>query len=179
MRPTLFKFVVPMIIVATAAPSFAQSQDDAGINALYTRMSDAVTRVDATAAQTIYNSESIYLGTGSPPIIGRDSIISAFDSSWKAAAASGGKADLKFRILQRIWHSKDSATDVGFSKFSLAPSEPGKPVRAFYSKFSTLVQRQPDGNWIFRVDIDNQQSTKTGAAEFDALQPVNELKFDR
>lgn len=43
----------------------------------------------------------------------------------------------------------------------------------------TLAERQKDGSWAFRIDTDNKQSTTTGAADFEALKPVANLKYDR
>lgn len=169
----------PSTAIARPHTAIARSHDDAGVNALYDRLSEAVVNSDAAKVASIYRPDSIYLGPGISPIVGRDAITSAFTGSWKAARGQGATVDLRFRLLQRIWHGPNVVTDIGFSKFSFIYNDKTKAPKIAYDKFVTVALRQKDGSWAFRVDTNNSQPAKTGAAEFDALKPVADLKYDR
>lgn len=119
-------------IAACASPSFARTNDDAGVNVLYDRLSEAVVTNDAAKVASIYRPNSVYLGAGFPPIVGRDAITSTFTGSWKKARGEGATVSLKFRLLQRIWHGPNAATDIGFSQFSFVYDDQAKAPRISY-----------------------------------------------
>lgn len=172
-------FMMSALIATWAYSSVAHAYDDAGVNALYSRLSESVTTTDSVKLASIYRPDSVYMGAGISPIIGAEAITSAFTESWKAARGAGASVSLQFRLLQRIWHGPDAATDIGYSKFSFIYDDKTKTPRISYSKFVTLAQKQKDGSWAFRIDIDNKQSDKTGASEFEALKPVANLRYDQ
>lgn len=174
----IFRHAFIAIAIGSLFSSPVHANDDTGVNAIYGRLVDAARNNDATKFDTIYELDSVYMGANIPPIIGKDDIRSAFISSWTKARGDGAMVDLQFRLVQRIWHSDSAVTDIGYSKFSFIYDDKSKEPRVSYSKFVTLAQRKKDGTWVWRIDIDNTQSPKTGAAEFEALRPVGQLRYD-
>ncbi len=173
------RFLVHPIVLGLAAfaatPANAAA-DDAGVNALYGRLVVYETTQDVSKLDAIYTPDAVYLGPGRPPMVGRESI----KTSWADIARArkpGGPIAAKFRLVQRIWHGRDSVTDIGYGKLSRTLDDGTQ--REAYSKFVTLALRQPDGSWRWRVDIDNSLPAETADAEFNALKPVGDLRYDK
>jgi uncharacterized protein (TIGR02246 family) len=175
----LFLHLSAILAVVGFAAAPAHAADDAGVNAVYGRLGALENSHDASKLDAIYTPDAVYLSSKIPPVVGRQAIKSSFASFWNSRSADGSTSSVKYRVIQRIWHGRNAATDIGYGMVTRTYSDNAKKTERFYAKFLTLALRQADGSWRWRVDIDNSVAPETADAEFDALKPVGSLRYDK
>ena len=161
-----------MLAATLAAPARA---DDSAANAVYERMQASSMAADpAPLLETVYGQEATYLpGHKDVGIERREAILGMMVGSQQHLRKSGGRLDVKFRVVDRKRFG-DVYVDNGYMRTAVSPDEDA-PEQVSYSKFVTVIARQPEGHWAFVTDGDSD----TPAANFENAKPVEGLKFDR
>jgi ketosteroid isomerase-like protein len=172
----LFSSAALSAVLLSASSAFAA--DDAGVNAIYSRLMEAVDASDAAKLDKVYTADATFFGPDLPAVVDRESVKTLFFSGWQKINAANAKSELHFRIFQRIWNNPDTVTDIGYSKYILTFADPAKQPKIRYDKFVTQAQKQPDGSWAWRLDVYNNLPDATAAATYDAQAPVGSLRYD-
>jgi len=143
-------FVVFAAILVFATPSFA---DDAGINAIYERMSAAYAQGDPEGLRDVYAPDTIYfLSTPeTEPLMGADRVVAHLGGMLTGLKQQGATSDLKFRVTHRRTMG-DVAIDTGLYRLEIRGADGKSSVHV--GKFLVTATRQPDGRWAFMTDTD-------------------------
>lgn len=163
-----------VLAIALLCASQSQAQDNAGINAIYERMSAAYTNLDSQAFEDIYAADGVYLRSDESPMrVGVEAIVQNYEEFFSQVREEGGKRELKFRIVKR--HCGETiCSDVGWYKLSGYDSA-GNLMGSSYGRFLTTPGKGEDGLWRFLADVD------TGAVEehWNAALQIPGVHFDK
>ena len=135
---------------ATQASDMVHSTaaDDAAINALYDRFSQAYDELDSQAVVALYTEDALYLSGDRPIRRGSADIATSF-SFLDRVREDGGTMSIEFRSVDRSIEG-NLAHDVGYYKTVSTP--PGGEPRVGVGKFVVVLKKQADGSWRFHVD---------------------------
>ena len=168
------KFISTTLAFALLGLSQAVSaQDNAGVNAIYERMSAAYDNLDSKAFADIYMEDGVYLRSNESPMrVGVEAIIENYESFFSSVREEGGRRQLLFRIVNRQC-SDTLCSDVGWYKLNAYDSE-GNLQGTSYGRFLTTPGKGEDGMWRFIADVD------TGATEefWNTAQRIPGVHFD-
>lgn len=161
-----------MPIMALALAGTPQA-DDAGVNGIYARMSDAYRNCDVAALAKVYAEDAIVFPTrpNVPPLIGRAAIVGGPGRLLAGAKASGCGLSISFRVTGRQRHGF-TVVDTGLYRLT-SPQPQGSP-RVDIGKFMVTAARQEDGSWAFASDTD----TPMAAGSWTQARPVPGATFD-
>ena len=129
------------------------AQDNAGINAIYERMSAAYDNLDSAAFADIYAEDGAYLRSGENPMLfGISAIIDNYEGFFSTVREQGHRRELLFRIVKRDC-SETICSDVGWYQHNRYDDE-GNLLGTSYGRFLTTPGKSDDGLWRFIADVD-------------------------
>jgi len=168
MRPT------QLLIFATALSAGPALAEDAGVNAIYDRLSAAYAAEDARALAKVYAADAIVFPSqpNAPWVVGRERIMKGPGAFLAKVKAEGGALHIRFRVTGRQTFGS-TIIDTGLYRLTSADAAGKAGVQV--GKFMTVSARQPDGTWAFVADTD----TPMPAAAWDEAQPFAGARFDR
>ena len=144
-----------MPLAKTAAPAdntvigtVALPTDEARIDAVYERFSQAYDEWDTQAMVDLYTDDTLYLSGDGAIRRGRAAIEQSF-SFLQRVKERGETVSISFRFVDRAIEG-DLAYDVGYYQTISTPAD-GEP-RTSVGKFVTVLKKQTDGSWRFQVD---------------------------
>lgn len=160
------------VAAISAGPARA---DDAAANAVYERMQASGTAADPAALlEKVYGADATYLpGHKDIGIERRDAVLRMMVGSQQHLRKIGGQIALKFRVVDRKRFG-NVYVDNGYMRTAVKPAKDA-PEQVSYSKFVTVIAKQPEGHWAFVTDGDSD----TPAANFENAKPTAGLKFDQ
>ena len=149
MKPLLVVLALVLAGCAAQADDPARGADQAAIDALYARFSQAYADLDPAAVVALYTDDAYYLpGDDGPIRHGKDALARSFRFLAQTREA-GGRLHIAFRSVDRAIEG-DLAYDVGY--YRLASTRPDGAERVSVGKFTVVLKRQTDGTWRFHVD---------------------------
>lgn len=150
----------------------ANANDNAGVNAIYERMTAAYDELDAQAFTDIYTADAVYLRSGESPMrIGIDAIIDNYRGFFSDVKSENGRLELLFRLVKRDC-SETLCSDVGWYKLNRYDGD-GSLAGTSYGRFLTTPGLGDDGKWRFVADLD----TGAEAVHWESAVDVPELYF--
>jgi len=152
--------------------SSVQAQDNAGINAIYERMTAAYDSLDSQAFADIYAVDAIYLRSEESPMLDNvEAIIGNYENYFSSVRESNGRLELLFRIVKRDC-SETLCSDVGWYKNARYDGD-GNLEDTSYGRFLTTPGQSADGMWRFVADLD----TDAVEAHWNSAEEVPDLHF--
>lgn len=167
MRPSM------MMIFATILSAGPTLADDAGVNAIYDRMSAAYEAEDAAALAKVYAPEAIIFPSqpNAPWVVGREHIAQGPGALLAKARSERGALQIRFRVTGRQAFGS-ILIDTGLCRLTIANAAGKAGVQV--GKFMTVSEHQPDGTWAFVGNTD----TPMPAAAWNEAKPFAGAKFD-
>ncbi len=132
----------------TVRGTVARPPDEARIDAVYERFSQAYDEWDTQAMVDLYTDDALYLSGDGAIRRGRAAIEESF-SFLQRVKDRGETVSISFRLIDRAIEG-DLAYDVGYYQTISTPAD-GEP-RTSVGKFITVLKKQTDGSWRFQVD---------------------------
>ena len=129
-------------------PASSTADDEAAIDAVYERFSQAYDEWDTQAMVNLYTDDALYLSGDGAIRRGRAAIEQSF-SFLQRVKERGDTISISFRSVDRAIDG-DLAYDVGYYQTISTPAD-GEP-RTSVGKFVTVLKKQADGSWRFQVD---------------------------
>lgn len=127
----------------------APSVDEAAIDAVYERFSQAYAELDVQMVLDLYTDDAYYLiGTAQRILQGKEELALAF-SLLERTKEKNGRLAIEFRIVDRQIIG-DLAYDIGYYKLTTTRTDGESREKA--AKFVTVLKKQADGSWRFQVD---------------------------
>lgn len=168
MRPSL------LMTLATALSAGPVLAEDAGVNAIYDRLSAAYETENALALAEVYTKDAVVFPSqpNTPWVIGHERIVNGPGAFLAKVKAQGGALAIRFRVTGRRMLGT-SVIDTGLYHLTVADAAGKASVQV--GKFLTVAVRQPDGNWAFIADTD----TPMPAAAWDEAKQIPGARFDR
>jgi uncharacterized protein (TIGR02246 family) len=143
--------LLPLLCFVVAfAAACATAREGGDINEPYRHFTKGYAALDAAELAQGYAADATYVQP--PPTLvqrGREEIRADFARGFEAAAKSGSRRAIAFRVLKREVHG-DLAYDIGFARVTAIPAE-GAP-RQSYGKWVVVLRRDADGVWRFVAD---------------------------
>ena len=165
-----------LIIAASAAAAVTPpaAANDGAANAVYERMQASSTADDPTSLlETVYAPNATYLpGHRELGIDGREAVLKNMAQSQQHLRKAGGRVDLKFRVVDRKRFG-DIYVDSGYMRMAVKPAQ-GATEQIRYSKFVTVLARQPGGDWAFVADSESEAPLE----RFEKALRTEGVKFD-
>lgn len=157
-----------LLLTAPSAPV-----DNAGVNAVYDRMSAAYAARDRIRLDGIFHSKMVTSSSvaNQPPVIGGRALADRVGAGLDRLKESNRQAELSFRIIHRSWVG-ETAIDVGVLRMRFFGGD--REDRTVYSRFLSSLTKRDDGQWVFLTDAptsaseaDWAKATRFEGARFD------------
>lgn len=121
----------------------------AGIDAIYTKFSEAYDKLDAKMVTALYTDDALYLTPESGIQRGRAVIFDNFNGFFNSIRENGGKLDISFNIVERRV-AANMGYDVGV--YSLTSTGKSGATQASIGKFVVIALKTKNGQWKFQLD---------------------------
>jgi hypothetical protein len=166
------KGLLAAALVVLAAPVAAE--DNAAVNSVYDRMSEAYARRDRHLLGTIFHPQMVTSSADSnqPPVIGGVALSERVGAGLDRLKQANRQAELGFRITHRGW-AGGTAVDVGVLRMRTWGG--GREPRTVYSRFLSTLTKRDDGLWAFLSDA----PSSAGEADWNKAAPFAGARFDR
>ena len=162
-----------MALVALLCCQPVLAADNADVNAIYERMTEAYAALDSAAFADIYAADGAYLRSGeNPMLLDIDSIIDNYENFFSGVRDDSGRLELRFRVIKRDC-SGTICSDVGWYKLNRY-DRGGAVEWTSYGRFLTTPGQSVDGLWRFIADLDSDAE----ATHWESAEAVSGLHFD-
>lgn len=167
----LSKAVIGALMWGLAAPASAGSPDDAGINAVYAKLSQARAAHDVEGMVSAFSSDGLLVDARPGPVITGGELEGRLRPMAERVANEGIKIATSYRLERRSVMG-DVALDAGYMRQTM--ERPNAEQTSRYSRFLVTMRRETDGVWRIIGDA----SMPAEQAQFDALKPVQGLYYE-
>jgi hypothetical protein len=164
--------MIAAVLLLFAAP--VQAEDNAGVNAVYDRMSVAYAQHDRSLLSTIFHPRMVTSSAepDRPPVIGGAALAETVGAGFDRLKQGNRQAELNFRITHRGW-AGNTVVDSGVLRMRFRGGH--REERTVYSRFLSTLIKQKGGNWMFLADSPRVATQ----ADWDKAAPFPGARFDR